>query len=373
MSDELSRRSFIRNSSATAVTVGLAGLAGCTSSLPFIGGDGADLSDWVFTPSFDDVLDNDDAEVEDLVTTDRSFVSIVPEAVYENEDDLETHRFVSIGSNIRGRSGAAAVDTDWALHQNVEWEYELSTSGPGTADVSAEIVAGEFDTGTVADNLEKWAEDQYGNDEDEEVLESAGSEPGFELYEVEEFAFGVSEDLLIQSRGDYPVDPVAVVEEAIAAHENETNLWTDDDHGGELLAEYDEGDYVFGELHRPETVEAKLERDYDEEQRDNLDDEDREEIEENYEEQIEDWESGLVGTTRSRSLDGDTIELHQVFLYETEGDTDSDALLEHVEANRDYNENWDTLEDYSISEEGRALILTGDVRARAESFSDSDR
>lgn len=307
-----------------------------------------------------------------------AFRHVVPEGIYDNVDDLGTDYPVRRASDLRGRAGVAALDTDWALEQEAEWYYELSTSyRRRTATVDVQMVVGEFDTGTVVDNLEKWAEDQYGDnydDEDnEEAFESAGSEPGFELYEVEEFAFGVSEDLLIQSRGDYPVDPVAVVEEAIATHENETNLWTDDDHGGELLAEYDEGDYVFGELHRPETVEAKLERDYDEGQRDNLDDENREEIEENYEEQIEDWESGLVGTTRSRSLDGDTIELHQVFLYETEGDTDSDALLKHVEANRDYNENWDTLEDYSISEEGRALILTGDVRARAESFSDSDR
>ncbi|ADB61454.1 hypothetical protein Htur_2577 [Haloterrigena turkmenica DSM 5511] len=360
MSDELSRRSFIRNSSATAVTVGLAGLAGCTSSLPFIGGDGADLSDWVFTPSFDDVLDNDDAEVEDLVTTDRSFVSIVPEAVYENEDDLETHRFVSIGSNIRGRSGAAAVDTDWALHQNVEWEYELSTSGPGTADVSAEIVAGEFDTGTVVDNLEKWAEDQYGNDkDDEEVLESAGSQPGFELYEVEGSAFGVSEEHLIQVEANHPVDPVAVVEAAIDAHENETGRWTEDDDGGELLAEFDWGDFGVGALQRPETVETELEDRYDDP--DEATEEEREAIEDD----IDDWEYGLVGNGSSWTLDGDTSDLHQLFLYESESDVDSDALLEHVEANRDYDESWDTLEDYSISEEGRALILTGEVQTQS--------
>ncbi|NUB92837.1 twin-arginine translocation signal domain-containing protein [Haloterrigena sp. SYSU A558-1] len=359
MSDELSRRTFIRSSSATAATVGLAGLAGCTSSLPFLGSDGADLSDWVFTPSFDDVLDNDDAEVEDLVTKDRSFVSIDPEAVYENEDELETHVFISIGSSVRGRSGAAAVDTDWALRQSVEWEYELSTSGSGTADVSAEIVAGEFDTGTVVDNLEKWADDQYENTEDEEVLESAGSQPGFELYEVEGYAFGVSEEHLIQVEANHPVDAVAVVEAAIDARENETGRWTEDDDGEELLAEFDWGDFGIGGLQRPETVETELEDRYDDP--DQADEEEREAIEDD----IDDWEYGLVGNGSSWTFDGDTSDITQVFLYESESDADSDALLEHVEANRDYDESWDTLEEYSISEEGRALVLTGTVQTQS--------
>ncbi|WP_339102961.1 hypothetical protein [Haloterrigena salinisoli] len=371
MSDEISRRTVLRNGSAGALSLGIAGLAGCTSSIPFIGGgDDIELDSWLFTPSLSDVFDDEDADPQEVTETNKQFTALVPEAVYENEDELITHYLLSVGSDLRNKTGVAAVDTDWIITQSIDWEYELDSSSysrprSGIADVR--IVAGDFDAGAVETDLEKWVDDEYngsggggyGDDgtDDETELEDAGSAPGFDLYEVENFAFGVSEDYLIEA--ETSLDAVAVVEAAIDAYENETGRWTEGDDGDKLLSELERGDYVSGELHRPRTVETRLEDNgYDDP--DEASEEEREEAEE----AIDDWESGLVGTTTTWNIDGDTTDIQGVFLYESDGDTDSDALSEHVDANRDYRQEWDTLEEYSISEAGRALVLTGVRRTR---------
>lgn len=301
MSDEISRRTVLRNGSSGALSLGIAGLAGCTSSIPFIGGDDdIELDSWLFTPSLSDVFDDEDADPQEVTETNKQFTALIPEAVYENEDDLIVHQLLSVGSGFRNKTGVPAVDTDWVVTQSVEWEYELdSSSYSRSGRASVRIVAGDFDTETVETNLEKWVDDEYnesdnsgyGDDETdgETELEDAGSAPGFELYEVENFAFGVSEDYLIEAETN--MNAVAVVEAAIDAYENETGRWTEGDDGDKLLSELERGDYMTGELHRPRTVETRLEDNgYDDP--DEASEEEREEAEAG----IDGWESGLVGT-----------------------------------------------------------------------------
>ena len=57
-------------------------------------------------------------------------------------------------------------------------------------------------------------------------------------------------------------------------------------------------------------------------------------------------------------FDGETSDHH-------EGDADSEALRDHVESNRNIGDRWGTMSDYSVSDEGRTLVLTGTVRTRA--------
>ena len=361
MSEDLSRRKFLRNSSTGALTVGIAGLAGCTSSIPFLGGSGdIELSAQLFEPSFSDIFDDDDADVEESEVEERGLSYSIPEEIYDNEDDIETHWPLRRASDLRSRTGVAAVDTDWGLQQSLQWEYEVeSSSFSRTGRLQAETVKGEFEPDDVAENLEKWADDEYGDDDDTE-LESEGSHEDFDLYEIDSYAFAVGEEYLIQVEVSSALDPIAAVEAAIDTQENEEYSWTEDEDSDELLSVLDSADYVYGNLHEPRTVEAALEDEYDDP--DDADDEDREEIEE----EIDDWEYGLVGSVRARDIGGDTTDLQHVFLYESEDEADSDALEDHVDANRDYDERWETLEDYSISEEGRALVLSGEVRSRAE-------
>lgn len=371
MSDGISRRTVLRNGSAGALSIGIAGLAGCTSSIPFIGGDdGIEFETWLFTPSFSDAFDDEDATVDDSEVTSKVFSAVVPEAIYDNEEELDSHGKLYQGSDFRGRTGLAAMDIDWNLSQTINWEYELDSSSysrSGSAEI--QVASGDFDGSSVESNLEKWVDDEYneednseyGSDDDgeeETTLESAGSESDFDLYEVtdEDYAFGVSEDYVIQV--ETSMDAVAIVEAAIDAHENGNNLWTDGDDADELLSQLEGGDITGGGVQQPNTVETELESRYDDP--DDADDDEREEIKQ----RIDDWAYGLVGRASAYNINGDSTDVQAIYLYESESDADSDALSEHIDGNRDYREEWHTLEDYSVSDEGRMLILSGEMNSR---------
>lgn len=380
MSQDISRRNFLRTGSAGAAAVGLGGLAGCTSSIPFVGdsSSGPSLEDWLVTASFSDVVDSEpldeeynDAQIDDDELQNRGFEYVIPESILDNEDETDSRRSLSLGSDFRSRAGAPAIETEWVLRQTLAWEVDVSyteetwgggeesAEGSFTNEVPIETLAGSFDTESVTDALEVWVDDNFSDDDS---LSGAGTESGFDLYEIEDWAFAVSEDYLIQvdatpedsyddTEAEY-VDAVAVLEAAISARADGENLWIDDDDGEELISLTESGDEVSGSLTTPLTADAQY-------------DDPSAEMEEEYEDSLDDWEYGLTGISTTKEIDGDTTEYTQVFLYDDEEYADSEALNEHVDRNRDYGETYDSLEDYSIEEDGRALILTGSMSSRA--------
>lgn len=122
MSQDISRRNFIRNGTAGAAAVGLAGLAGCTSSLPFIGDDSSFEGDaWLFAPSFSDVQDlqplvadysefSDPALEEAKLREDRGFDYVVPEEILDNEEEIDSNYPVATGSDSRDKFGVPATE-----------------------------------------------------------------------------------------------------------------------------------------------------------------------------------------------------------------------------------------------------------------------
>ncbi|ELY51162.1 hypothetical protein C493_17661 [Natronolimnohabitans innermongolicus JCM 12255] len=352
----------------------MGGLAGCTSSLPFVGSGDFEVDQWLTTVSFEDVLDDetveeqyDDADLEETEELVRMFSYVEPEMIFDNESDIDTYAPLESGSELRGKVGVTASEIDWALQQSANWEYEfdLSYGGSGTTEGSTTVLAGDFDTDDVEDALERWVDDEFDfdddddDDDDDDGFESAGSQGDFDLYTVEDYAFGVSDDYVVATDAPALIDAVSLVESTIDTKDDEQNRWTDDDDGELLLSELESGGAAFGILTQPRTVENELEDQYDDP--DDASEEEREAIRD----RIEDWEYGLVGQARSQDVDGSTTDICEVFVYESEGEADSDALQEHVERNRDIGDDWATLEDYSIDADGRVLILTGEVRTRA--------
>ncbi|WP_436347988.1 hypothetical protein [Natronorubrum sp. FCH18a] len=359
-----------------------AGLAGCTSSVPIIGdGDGASgpaVENWLADLSFSALFDEDelsdeydDAELEESDQTGFEFNTVVPQAVFDNEEDLLLYWPLEQGSGLRSRAGVAATDIDWQLTQRVEWEYEFSYTetawgGEQTYDeerqTSIEIgtVAGAFDPADVEDNLEDWAEDQAVDDEE---LSSEGEYEGFDLYEFETHAFGVSEEYVVEAAGGQYLDLLEALEVAIDVRTTSVGGWSETDDGEALLAQFDSAHLAEGELHEPRSIESAIENQYGD--IDDMSDWQLEELEEEFEDRLDDWELELVGSASAYEFDGDTTDVQEVYLYESESDADADELRDHVESNRDIGDDWATIEDLSIDDEGRALVLSGRVRTRS--------
>lgn len=368
MTEDISRRTLLRNGSAGAVTIGIAGLAGCTSSVPFIGGgdgSGPAVENWLFAPSFSDVLDNEPLEaeyenpsIENSEEQNREFEYVVPERILENETELDTHSPIELGSEFRSRVGVPATETDWVLTQTIEWEFDVtyeSWNGERTRQLSAGLpttfLSGSFDTDGVVDALETWVEDNFA---DEESLSDKGSQAGFDRYEVGDYAFGVHEESLIQvdASSERYLDPSAALEAAVDARDNGNSVWTDDEDSEKLLSLIESGDSVNGRLFRPFRADEYLDDPTDEQT-------------EQFEDDVEEWRIGLTGSGSTREIDGETTDFTQVFLYESEDDIDTNSFEEYVRRNRNYGEIYEFIEDYSIENDGRALILTGTMRSRA--------
>ncbi|SIR58859.1 hypothetical protein [Natronorubrum thiooxidans] len=380
MVDNLSRRNFIRNSSATALAVGSAGLAGCTSSLPIVGDDASAVAvdEWLVELSFTELFQDDDLndEYEDATLethdqTDFTFDSVVPQAVFDNEEELVVYWPLEQGSDLRGKTGVPETDIDWQLSQHVAWEYEFSytqTTWGGeqtynnTRTASADIgtLSGSFELETVEENLENWADDRYSSDND---LSSEGEYEAFDLYQIEGQAFAVGDSHVIEASVDSALDPIAVVKAAIDARWNSDGNWAETDDGETLLAQFDAGHLAEGEVHTPRSVDSILEEQYGGSA--DIPDSRRDDLEEQIEDDLDDWETGLTGTATAHEFDGETTALQEVFLYENEDDADPEALRDHVDSNRNIGNRWATISDYSVSDEGRTLVLTGTVRTRA--------
>ncbi|MFA9426620.1 hypothetical protein [Natronorubrum sp. A-ect3] len=380
MGDNISRRNFIRNGSTTALAVGTAGLAGCTSSLPVVGDDASAMAadEWLVDLSFTQLFQEDElnenyaeATLEEYDQTDREFSSVVPQAIFDNEEELVVYWPLEQGLDLRAKVGVPETDLDWQLSQHVEWEYEYShlhetrydsqtIEETQTASVDIGTLSGSFDPETVDETLERWVDDQHSGDED---LSKAGEHEGFELYEVGNLAFAVGDSHVIEADADTYLDPVAAVKAALDARWSSDGVWAETDDGEALLAAFDSGHFATGEIHDPRTVDSRLEAQYGD--LEEIPESQRDELEERIEDSLDDWETGLTGTATAYEFDGETSDLHEVFLYEHEGDADPEALRDHVDSNRNIGDRWGTMSDYSVSDEGRTLVLTGTVRTRA--------
>lgn len=318
----------------------------------------------------------------------------------------------------------------WELSR--ETESRRSYRGrAATAELQIGVLAGSFDSETVETALEDWADEQFDTDADDEDGLSREDERGdYVLYEATEYGFAVSADRIVQIEADAAVDAGVALEQVLDAHENETGRWTDDGGVQDLLNRAGIAHLSEGELHQPrnydellaerveqqfgvattdqeELVEYRVEQwfdvattDLDElleqvarrrygvadpdelsrRRRDNLrndlerrlasieDDVDREleSLEESID--IESWEEGLRGSVQSLEIDGETTELTEAFLYDSESDADVDALRDHVEVNRDVDDRWATLEDYEIDGTATVVSVTGTVRTRSLLF-----
>ena len=362
MSDDISRRNLLRNGGAGLLAIGTAGMAGCLDDVPVVGdvassASGPSAEEWLANLQFDAVHDEDemeeqvtgfgteDVEIDDHEEPEFEFSYVVPQAVFDNEEELLVYWPLEQGEGQRNRVGVPATEVDWQIQQETEWEWEYTytqetvggtheNTDTGRTTLEVNVLAGEFVLDDVEDALEEWAEDRY--DED---LSSEGEYDGFDLYEVDDMGFALRDDYLLEVSADQYVEFLAALEATIDARFDADGRWTDDEDAGGLLDHYASGHLVDGEIHEP------------------LDEEDGFGAEE--------WEDGLVGSVTSYEFGGDTTELTEVYLYEEERDADADALLEHVESNRDIRDQWASLEDYDVTDEGRVLILSGTVRTRA--------
>jgi len=383
MEEDISRRTLLRSGSAGLAAVSSAGLAGCAGSLPFLGDEedgssGPPVGNWLAAPAVTDLLDTEalterytDGTVDSSEEIDRQFNAVVPDSVFEHEEELVVYWPLERGAAHRSRAGVAATDLDWELSQTVSWEFEVShtrqtwdgtTTQTDTMESSVEyaFLAGSFDPASIKENLQDWVDDEYAEDDE---LSSEGDHEGYELYAIENWAFGVSEGSIVQANGGSYLDAVSAVEAAIDANASASGLWSETDDGGAMLGEFSAKHMSSGSVHEPRTVETELERQYGDP--DNIPDQQRQEIEDRIEDQFDDWERGLTGTATTYEFDGDTSEFTEVFLYDSESDANAEALTDHVDSNRDVSDRWATLEDSSIDGSGRTLVLSGTVRTRS--------
>ena len=381
MREDISRRTLLRNGGIGLVAMSTAGLAGCTSSLPVVGDDSASgpaVDRWLVDLSFSDLFDEseltdeyDDGELEGYDRTGFEFDTVVPQAVFDNEEELVVYWPLEQGSELRSTAGVTATDLDWQLTQHVEWEYDVtytqetwdgtqSYEDERSASIDIGTLAGTFDPADVEDSLEDWADDQSAEDEG---LSSEGEYEGFDLYAFEGSAFGVNESYVVRVAGNRSLDSLEALEAAIDVQTTSVGGLSETDDGETLLAQFESAHFASGELHEPRTVESEIERQYGD--IDDIPDRQRDDLEEHFEDRLDDWELGLVGSASAYEFDGDKTDVHEVYLYETESDADAGELRDHVESNRDITDQWATIEDLSIGDEGRTLVLSGRVRTRA--------
>lgn len=387
MDGDYSRRNFLRSSSVGMLAVGSAGLAGCTSSLPIVGDDGvsdAALDSWLvelpFTDLFQDdelASDREDAELEGHEQRDRSFDAVVPQAVLDNEAELTFYWPLQQGSGQRDRVGVTATELDWQLTQSVTWDYEFTYTYTGwseqeetrerTAALDIGTFAGSFDPATIEENLNDWADGEFSEDGDD-GLESAGEHEGFDCYETDRMAFGVSDEYVLTVEGNSYLDSTTALEAAIDAHVNAEARWTETDNGEAVLSSFDSGHLAEATVHETASsrVASRLEQNGMLRRREDIDELSSDELDDRKESiDFGDWEEGLAGTATAYEFDGDSTELQAVYLYESESDADADALEDYADSNRDIGDEFATLEEYSIETEGRTLVLTGSIRTRS--------
>lgn len=348
MTNGQSRRRFLRRGGVGLAALGTAPLAGCTSDLPLLGDDEDEstpaIDAWLADPE-PSAFVRDGYEVRERAFRERRFRFQDPSAVFDHDDRLSYDDLW--GRLVRDAFNVPAMDLDWQLVFHVDWWLDLFNERTG-ADVEervqpeSHVLSGAFDPDAIKAHLE---DDSNGD------VTAAGTAHGFDLYELGSVRFAVRDDYLVRTVGNVWIDPDAVLEFVLEARWGRDDSgtdggrrWADDEHANPLLAERGSGQFANAAVFPPrEPVEEPA---YDWE-----------------------WQTGLVGTTRSLSVDGETTALTDAFCYESAADADLEALTGFVETNRDVADDaFPTLEAYSVDRSADAesvLVLTGTARTSA--------
>lgn len=310
MRDEFSRRAALRIGGGTLAAAGAAGLAGCTAGILGDDPSGPDLDAWLVEPS-----------VAGESAGDRSFEYVVPEVVFEHDAELSYDR-LSLGAGIRDRIGVPAAEIEWILQQS-------STT-------NVVVLAGSFDAEAAEDSLRDWADDE------DRTISSEGEFDGFELYDVDDVqGYAVGDDhVAAASVASEDDDPIDVIEDVLAGQAGDSTRWSDDDDAAALLDALPTNHFAGGTVRdEPQT-----------------DDEDG---------TVQEWQDGLLGTAESQAVDGDTTDVTNVLLYDTDDDVDTAAVETYVDGQRDVGDDYATLTDYTVDADGRVVTVSGTVRTRA--------
>lgn len=336
MPGQQTRRRLLRAAGTGLAAFGTVGVAGCLGSLPGYGDDDAvAVEEWLADPAATMIVSDRFELLEDELT-ERRFHLQVPSVVREHEDVLSYD--VLRGERVRNRFGVPAIEVDWQLTHRLEWDFVLVEDGSDaeleeTTDPTVEVVAGSFDPDAIHDNLTDWSGDSPS---------PLGSVEGFDLYETGEYRWAIRDDFLVEVVGEPWNDPTAVLETTLQtrAVETEDGRWAGDDDAGALLAERGAGQLVGGGTFDPGRPEGRQIGDFR-------------------------WKDGFRGVVRALDVDGRTTTLTDAFCYESESSADVDALRSYVDANRDVDDPFATLEEFSIDDRGRVLVLSGSARTEA--------
>ncbi|WP_306059504.1 hypothetical protein [Natronococcus wangiae] len=344
---ELSRRDFVRNGGAGIVALGAAGLAGCTSSLPGMGADGAGsdkVGSWLAEPALTDLLDDDylteeveEFDIADVELSDREFDYTDVEAVFDNEEELVVYWPLEDETGVRDRTGIPAIDLDWQLSQQVNWEFSVesesggSVGGTDTASTELQIsvLTGSFDPDEIETALENWADEQF----EDEGFSREGERDGYDRYAAGEYGFAVGTDHVIEVQTDPIVETTAAIEAVLDVRETGTNRWTDEEAVRDLLGQAGVGHLSEGELHEAQNREKLL----------------AEQIEQRF---------GV------ETADTDELVAHRVEQRFGVATTDIDELLEH------HVQNWYGVDDPDELSEREQERIRADLEQEVESIED---
>lgn len=309
-----SRRAVLRTGGAGCVALTSGATAGCLDWLPFVGGDHV-IDDWLLEP--DPTAVREWETYRDHTFRERRYRYLEPATVIV-DSPLSGEELP--GYLLREWLGIDPANVEWQLEQRVVWELTIETQSGAviqeTARPDVEVLAGDFDVDAVVDHLEA---------ETSGITSVPTLEDDFRCYEGGTFRYALSGDHLVRTQANW-LDPDAVLDAVLAVkvEEEDGPRWD----GAVLEAVHDEredGERIDGAVFAPD-------------------------------EGNEPWEDGLVGRTRSVTVEGADSELSDGFRY---GDKpQSTALSEALETDE-----FVALEDESLEVEGQWVHRTG----RAES------
>jgi hypothetical protein len=304
------RRQFL----ATGAVAGAGALAGC-DMIPFIGGGGGvgQFTNWV--PSAGEIEPG-----QERVT----FSASSPSQISSNKTNLHPNRYRNYQSSYR---------------TGVQWKslsLDLSIEGGSvyTGSYNADDVKSELTTATGPDDQGKYSqEDSEGNYEIYIPSRADGADSA-------QNAYAVSGNAIIQARPtgsqfeDNFSSAVANAKTIIGIGEDGEGRAVDNDDAFSTLANELSGTIATGST-RAEAVGS-----------------DAASVQQgNFE--------GLVASGASISINGGNSQVKQVFVFDSEGDVDTDDLEEYVEANDTGGSTWDYTRNVSVNQSGNAGIITG--------------
>lgn len=307
---EPTRRQFL----ATGAVAGAGALAGC-ERIPFIGGGGGvgSFTDWV--PAAGEIQPG------------RERVSLSassPSQVNGNRTNIHPSTYRNYQSSYR-------TGVEW---KSLDMDLSIEGGSVYTGSYNADDVTSELTTATGPDDQGKYSqEDSEGNYEIYIPSSAAGADSA-------QNAYAVSGNAIIQAQptggrsGDSFSSAVANAKSIIAIGEDGEGRAVDDNDTFSTLANELGGTFAFGST-RADAIGSDV----------------ASAREGNFE--------GVVAAGTSISINGGNSEVKEVFVFDSEGDVDTDDLEEYVEANDTGGGTWDYTRNVSVNQSGTAGIITG--------------